>query len=46
MGQPVNAPAAPSERRLNPDLFGIWVYSLLFIALLGQLALIVALDIF
>ncbi|MBC2595513.1 hypothetical protein H5P28_14700 [Ruficoccus amylovorans] len=43
--QTVKKTSAPVERRLNPDLFGIWVYILLFLTLLGQLGMLVALDI-
>ncbi len=32
------------ERKLNPDLFSIWVYSMLMIALLAQLGTLVSID--
>lgn len=43
--QTVKKASTPVERRLNPDLFGIWVYILLFLTLVGQLGMLVALDI-
>jgi hypothetical protein len=44
--QSVERPKPPRERRLNPDLFSVWVYVLLFLALAGQLGMLVALDVF
>lgn len=44
--QPVGRTKPPKERRLNADLFSVWVYVLLFLALAGQLGMLVALDVF
>ena len=43
--QPLKPSPAPVERRLSPDLFSIWVYILLFLALTAQLGMLVSLDI-
>ncbi len=45
VNHPAKAKPWPVERRLNPDLFSIWVYVLLLLTLLGQLAMLVSLDI-
>lgn len=33
------------ERKLNPDIFGAWVYLLLFLTLIIQLGVLASLDI-